>query len=316
MRPLLAIVGPTASGKSAAALALAERFGGEIVNADPQQFFRGMSIGTAKSSTDEQARVRHHLLDILEPDQRPALRLFQAAAREVLDDLWARDTFPVLVGGSGQYVWGLIEGWTVPEVPPDEALRASLEARAESEGAATLHGELAQVDPEAAAKIDVNNVRRVIRALEVYQRTGRPISSCQQRHPLAANVCVIGMTIARSDLDRRIEQRTAAMYAAGLVDEARDLLASGFDSNLASLNSIGYRDALAVVAGEITRTEAIERTTRDTKRLARRQMAWFKLDDPRICWVNWDDHEAMVATAQRTLGLRSTLAHGSASADA
>jgi tRNA dimethylallyltransferase len=316
VKQLLAVAGPTASGKSAAALFLALRFAGEIINADPQQFYQGMDIGTAKPGPKERARVPHHLLDITPPAERPALRLFQRAAGEILDSLWAKQALPVLVGGSGQYVWGLIEGWTVPEVPPDEALRNRLEARAESEGAAVLHQELAQVDPEAAAKIDVNNVRRVVRALEVYERTGRPISSCQQRHPLLADVCVLGMDISREELDRRIEQRTVDMFAAGLVNEARTLLAAGYDSKLPSLQSIGYRDAVAVAAGDITESEAIERTTRDTKRLARRQMAWFKRDDPRIHWVRWDDHDAMAAVVQATLGIPSTLAHPSSNADA
>ena len=315
-RPLLAIVGPTASGKTEAAIRLAERFGGEIINADPQQFYRGLDVGTSKPTPSQQSLVPHHLIDILDPDERPALRIFQQQAADALDRIWGRQSLPILVGGSGQYVWGLLEGWTVPEVPPDEELRRDLQARADAEGPAALHAELASVDAEAASKIEINNVRRVIRALEVYQRTGRPISSCQQRRPLHASVCVVGLALDTAELAKRIRIRTESMFAGGLLEEVKILIARGYSRDLASMRSIGYREAIAVLNGEMTQYEAIERTARETRRLAKRQMAWFKRNDPRINWLEHDDYEGMSAVVQASLSLWPRLAHRASKAEA
>ncbi|MEX2238312.1 MAG: tRNA (adenosine(37)-N6)-dimethylallyltransferase MiaA [Dehalococcoidia bacterium] len=303
-RPLLALVGPTASGKSAAASHLALAFGGEIINADPQQFYRGMDVGTAKPSAEEQGLVPHHLLDVISPEENVGLAVFQRFAVERLAEIWGRGRLPIVVGGSGQYIWGLIEGWTVPEVPPDVEYRERLMARAQVEGNQTLYDELLGVDPEAAAKIHVNNVRRVVRALEVYERTGRPISSCQARQPIDAETCVLGMEVEREELDRRIEKRTAHMFEAGLVEEVRGLLDAGYDTELPALRSIGYREVVAHLQGESTLDEARELICRGTRRLARRQMAWFRREDPRITWVPAGDLAAIEAVVAQRLSLR------------
>jgi tRNA dimethylallyltransferase len=248
-----------------------------------------MDIGTAKPSPAERSLAPHHLFDITCPADRVGLALYQKLAAGVLEDIWSRGRLPLLVGGSGQYVWGLIEGWTVPQVPPDEEIRQRLEQRARQEGPEALHAELAAVDPEAARKIHVNNVRRVVRALEVYRRTGQPISACQRRQPLDADVLVLGMDVGREELDRRIAERTRRMFQRGLVDEVRQLTAAGYGPGLHAMQSIGYRQAVAHLKGEVSLEEAQAETERLTRRLARRQLAWFRASDPRIIWLANED---------------------------
>ena len=219
MRKLIAVVGPTATGKTALAVALARAVGGEIVGADSRQVYRRMDIGTAKPTPEERAVVPHHLLDVVDPDEPFSLARYLELATAALDDIWARGRQPLLVGGSGQYVWSLLEGWTVPRLPPQRELRRSLEEQAEREGAEALHRELARVDPRAAAGIDARNVRRVIRALEVYQATGRPISFWQEKSPPSWDTLILGLTCLRDELYRRIDARVDGMMEAGLVEE-------------------------------------------------------------------------------------------------
>lgn len=283
---------------------IARSCNGEIINADPQQFNRGMDIGTAKPSRDERALVQHHLLDIADPHERIGLALFQRRALRALEETWDRGKLPILVGGSGQYVWGLLEGWTVPEVPPDLDLRAGLEARAAAEGTAAIHAELVDVDPEAAARIHVNDLRRIVRALEVFKRTGRPISSCQLRKPLDADVLVIGVDVALAELDSRISMRTDLMLRSGLIQETLRLLDAGYTRDLPALRAIGYREAAAFVEGELTLTEAQSLIERETRRLARRQKAWFKPADPRVNWLTPDAHDEAVSLVVGRLGIR------------
>ncbi len=285
-RRLVAIVGPTASGKSAIALELARRLGGEIVNADSRQVYRGMDIGTAKPSVADRRGVRHHLYDICEANDPYSLALYQRDARDALEAIWAGDSFAWLVGGSGQYAWGLLESWTVPEVPPDEPLRAELHAFAETNGPDALHARLAAIDPLAAERIDARNVRRVVRAIEVYERTGAPISSWQTRGAPDFEYLLFGVRTDIAILDRRIERRVDEMFEAGFVAEVEGLLASGVSPLASSMSSIGYGQVVAHLQGRITRTEAIENTKRATRRLARRQAQWFRKEDPRISWVD------------------------------
>ena len=285
-RRLLAIVGPTATGKTALAVRLAERLGGEIVNADSRQVYRGMDIGTAKPTAAEQARARHWLVDVADPAEPFSLGRYLDLAHETLAGCWSRGVLPILAGGTGQYVWALLEGWEVPRVPPDPQLRAELEARAEREGAASLIEELERVDPAYAARVDRQNLRRVVRALEVYRRTGRPISSCQTRRSPDIAWTAIGLACQRDELYRRIDARVDAMVAAGLVDEVRALIERGYGCDLPALSGIGYRQVCQHLAGELSLAEAVERVKTETHRLARMQRNWFRERDPRIGWID------------------------------
>jgi len=282
---LVAIVGPTATGKTALAVAIARTLDCEIVGADSRQVYRHMDIGTAKPTPEERSLAPHHLIDVVSPDQEFSLAQYLELAVAVLEDVWSRGKQPLLVGGSGQYVWALREGWRVPRLPPQQELRRELEERAAREGAGALHGELVQVDPKAAARIDPRNVRRVIRALEVYRATGRPISYWQEKGPPPWQTLILGLTCPRQELYRRIDARVDAMMEAGLVDEVRALLARGYSPSLASLSGIGYRQVCQYLAGELDQTTAVARIKTATHRLARQQYTWFRLDDGRIRWI-------------------------------
>jgi tRNA dimethylallyltransferase len=295
LRRLVAIVGPTAAGKSAIALDLALRLGGEIVNADSRQVYRGMDIGTAKPAAEERRRVRHHLYDICEPAETYSLALYQRDARAALDGIWARDSFAWLVGGTGQYVWGLLEAWTVPEVPPDEALRAELSGFAAEQGADALHARLAKVDPIAAERLDARNIRRVVRAIEVFEHTGIPISTWQTKGSPDFEYLLFGIDVPLAELDERIDRRVDAMFAAGFVEEVESLLTAGIPRDAPSMSSIGYAEVGRFLGGEVTREVAVQETKRATRRLARRQAQWFRKEDRRITWVKDADDIEMHA---------------------
>jgi tRNA dimethylallyltransferase len=284
--PLLAVVGATATGKSALAVDLAVAFDGEVVNADAYCFYRGMDIGNAKPSPEERARVRHHLVDIAGPDDPLTLARFLDAAKAAIDDIWTRGKLPVLAGGSGQYVWALIEGWQVPRVPPDPVLRAELEALAAREGPEALRTRLAAIDPEAAARLDPANVRRFVRAVEVVTRTGLPLSVCQTRTPLDAEVLVLGLRMDREALYARIDARAAAQFDAGLVDEVRRLRAAGDGDTSPVRGGVSYKEVSAYLDGDYDLVEALRRTRNANHRLVRRQNAWFRDTDPRIHWLD------------------------------
>ncbi len=292
-RPVIAIVGPTAVGKTEVSLRLAERFAGEIVSVDSRLVYKGLDIGTAKPTPEERARVPHHLIDITTPDRPLSLAEFKRLASQAIEAILARGRVPFLVGGTGQYVWAILEGWQVPEVPPDNVLRARLEAIARSEGAAALYRRLQALDPTAAAHIDPRNVRRVIRALEVIARTGRPFSAQRRKVPPPYDVLIIGLTRPRPELYARIDQRIEKMLAAGLVDEVRALLAAGYDERLPALTGIGYRQIIGYLRGDYSLEEALRRLRRDTRRYARQQYAWFRQDDPRIRWVDLSRPDAL-----------------------
>ena len=284
-RRLVAIVGPTAAGKSAAALALAERLGGEIINADSRQVYRGMDIGTAKPTLEERRRVPHHLYDIADPREGFSLALYIREVKAVLERTWARESFAWLVGGSGQYVWALLEDWNVPEVAPDEALRERLRQWAAHGGAASLHKRLRSVDPIAAERIDQNNVRRVIRALEVHEHTGRPISEWQTKGAPEFEFLLYGLDLPNSDLEPRISARVGTMFQLGFVEEVRALLSAGIVSEAPAMSAIGYREVARMIHGDIDEGAAREATTLATRRLVRRQRQWFRAEDPRIRWI-------------------------------
>jgi tRNA dimethylallyltransferase len=285
LRRLVAIVGPTASGKSAIAVQLARELGGEIVNGDSRQVYRGMDIGTAKPTTAERRGVRHHLFDIADPADGYSLALYQRDAKAALEAIWERDTFAWLVGGTGQYIWSLLENWSLPEVAPDVELRAELSAFAEEHGVDALHARLAARDAVAAERIDARNVRRVVRALEVVERTGVPISTWQTKGEPDFEYLLFGVRARREELDRRIDDRVDAMFAAGFVEEVERLLAGGVPADAPAMSSIGYTEAAAVIEGRMPLDDAIDATKRATRRLARRQAQWFREDDRRISWV-------------------------------
>jgi tRNA dimethylallyltransferase len=284
--PLIAVVGATATGKSDAAVALAEALGGEVVSADAYQVYRGLDVGTAKASAELRARVPHHLLDIADPDDQVTLARFLDAAHAALEDVWSRGRLPVLAGGSGQYVWALLEGWNVPRVPPDLDLRAELEALAAREGTAALMARLAAVDPDAARRLDPENPRRLVRAIEVVTREGRPLAACQTRSPIDAEVLILGLRLPREVLYQRLDARTDAMYAAGFLDEVRRLREAGYGETAPVRGGVGYKEASQHLDGEFDLEEAIRRHKNANHRLVRRQDAWFKAADPRIVWLD------------------------------
>jgi tRNA dimethylallyltransferase len=283
---IVVVVGPTASGKTALAVELAERFGGEVVNADSRQVYRFMDIGTAKPTAAERVRAPHHLIDIRNPDEPFGLADFLDAARQAIGDITSHGRLPIVAGGTGQYVRALLDGWQAPRVPPDPALRAALTALAEVEGADALHAELSAVDPVAAAGIDPRNVRRVVRALEVVRRSGRPFSEQRRKGKPPFRALVLGLALSRETLYARIDRRVDAMFAAGLVEEVQGLLARGYGCALPALNSIGYVEVCGFLAGHLTLSEAVVRTKTGTHRLARTQGAWFRRSDPAIHWLD------------------------------
>jgi len=280
------IVGPTASGKTAAALALASQSTShiEIVNADSRQVYRGMSIGTAKPSAAELAQTPHHLINVADPPDGFSLATFLILAQGAITAILDRNAVPVVVGGTGQYVWGLAEGWQAPEVPPQIELRASLEREAAEKGGDSLYERLKSIDPAAADFIDPRNVRRIIRALEVVEVTGHSFSGQRRKDVPSFIPVVYGLSQARATLHVRIDQRVDAMFASGWVEEVRSLLDIGYRPELPAFSSVGYREIAAHLAGEITLDEATTQTKAATYRLARNQGGWFKNNDDRIIW--------------------------------
>ena len=283
---LLVLVGPTAVGKTALSLHLAEWLGGEVVSADSRLFYRGMDIGTAKPTPEERARVPHHLLDIAAPDETVGLAEFQERAYAAITAIHTRGNLPLLVGGTGQYVRAVVEGWRVPRVPPDPTLRADLEAQAGREGAAALHARLARLDPVAAQRIDYRNVRRVVRALEVCLVTGRPISEQQGKRRPPYRVLQIGLTMERQALYAHADRRVEAMITAGLEDEVRRLVEAGYGWELPAMSGLGYVQFRPYFEGQASSEEVTVEIKRATHSFIRRQYNWFRPSDPAIHWFD------------------------------
>ncbi len=284
--PLIAIVGPTAVGKTATAVTLCQCFNGEIVSADSRQIYQQCDIGTAKPSTAEQAAAVHHLIDAVAPNQTLSLAEYQTLAYAAIEDILDRGRLPFLVGGSGQWVQAVLGGWIIPRVPPDPQLRAELKAQAEEKGNEYLHQRLAAVDPEAASRIDFRNQRRVIRALEVFLKTQMPISQQQQAQSPPYRILQIGLTMPRPELYARIDARIERMLTAGLVQEVRALLQSGYGLRLPAMSGLGYRQIGQYLSGQISLEEAVRLTQKETRRFVRQQYNWFRLDDPAIHWFD------------------------------
>ena len=295
---LLVIVGPTGVGKSALAMRLARAFDGEIIGADSRQVYRHMSIGTAKPSDADRAEIPHYLVDSIEPDERYSLALFLRDAKQSIHNAKKlRGRLPLVVGGTGQYVWGLLEGWQVPEVNPNAKLRKTLELRLESEGVEALYEELRRVDAEAAGRVDGRNPRRVVRALEIALSRKDDAHSRgddderPRKIPPDYDAMVVGLTMERSALYERIDARIDAQMAAGWLDEARGLRERGYGlagskRGTAALSGLGYGELMRHLDGDMALDEAVQRIKYRTHRYARQQYAWFRLGDERIRWLD------------------------------
>ncbi len=291
MNPLVAIVGPTATGKSRLALRLAQTFNGEIVSADSRQVYRYMDIGTDKPSQQELSLVPHHLIDIIDPDEAFSLAQYQQLAYRAIDDIQRRNKLALLVGGSGLYVWAVLEGWAIPRVPPDPEFRHRLEEKAAKGKAGELYQELMEIDPVSAQRIDRRNVRRLIRALEVSRYAGAPFSGLQSKKPPPFDVLIIGLTADREELYRRIDFRVERMMERGLVEEVRKLVDMGYSLELPAMSGIGYKQIGMFLRGELDLTAAIQQIKTETHRLVRRQYNWFRLEDKRIRWFDIQEDE-------------------------
>ncbi|MBV1848528.1 tRNA (adenosine(37)-N6)-dimethylallyltransferase MiaA [Catellatospora tritici] len=278
---VVAVVGPTAAGKSALSIALAHALRGEVVNCDSMQVYRGMDIGTAKLTEDEREGVPHHLLDLWPVTAPASVAEFQRLARAAIDDIRCRGKVPLLVGGSGLYQRAVLEDFDFPGTDP--AVRARLEAELEAGGPAPLHARLAQADPVAAAKILPSNGRRIVRALEVIEITGQPFTASLPE-PVPVYRC-LQLAVDRADLDVRVEQRVDRMWAAGFVDEVRGLLPHGLDGSLTASRALGYQQVLAFLRGECEENEAHRDTVTGTRRFVRRQRSWLRRD-PSVRWLD------------------------------
>jgi tRNA dimethylallyltransferase len=278
------MVGPTAVGKTELAIQLAARLNGEIVSADSRLFYRGMDIGTAKPTREEQTRVPHHLIDIANPDEILSLAIFQQKALQAIEDIHTRNKIPFLVGGTGQYIRAVTEGWNPPEVKPDERLRDELNKLREEKGVDWLYAKLGSMDPEAAIKIDPRNVRRMIRALEVIITTGRKFSEQRGQSESPYHLISVGLTRPRTELYERVDKRIDLMFATGFLEEVKILLAKGYSPSLPTMSAIGYRECIRVIKGELNEERAKAEIRRATRIFVRRQANWFKESDPNIKW--------------------------------
>ena len=288
---LVVLVGPTAVGKTAAAIELAEALSAEIVSADSRYLYRGLDIGTAKPTPAELARVPHHLIDVTTPDQPWSLSQYHPAAYAAIDAIQARAAVPLLVGGTGQYIRALTEGWQLPPGEPQGLVRAELEQLLAQDGVGALADRLRAADPESAARVDLRNPRRVIRALEVVLTTGESFAAQRRKQAPPYPSVVLGLSRPRPELYARIDARVDAMIAAGLVAEVEGLVAQGYSWDLPAMSALGYRQIGEYLRGECSLDEAVAQIKRATRQFVRRQANWFKPTDPTIHW--FDAHPAV-----------------------
>lgn len=287
-KDLVAIVGPTAVGKTDISIEVAKKINSEIISADSMQVYRYMDIGTAKPSKVYRDKVKHYMIDIVDPDDKFSVADFQFMAKQCLDKIYSNGKIPLVVGGTGLYVNALCYNYIFPKFDKDEKLRDKLRILAEKNGNQFLHDKLLQIDPISAEKIHPNNLRRVIRALEVYIKTNKPFSYYEHKtknQPIPYNLLIIGLTRSRKELYQRINERVYLMVERGLVKEVKKLLEMGFSKNLNSMQGLGYRQMVRYLEGEISLKKAIELTARDTRRFAKRQYTWFKRDK-NIVWLD------------------------------
>ena len=281
---LLAIVGPTAAGKTEMAMRLAERLPSEVVSADSRQVYRRMDIGSAKPTRAQMERVRHHLIDIIDPDETFSVGRFAVMAKQAIQNANSMGKLPIMAGGTGQYVMSILEGWNVPSVESNPNLRRELENLLDSDGLDALAERLAALDPRALQTMDARNPRRLIRAIE-RASAGYRTGDAPRKTPPSFDWMAIGLHVERQELYRRIDERVERMVAAGFVEEVESLLASGYDVGLPSMSGIGYREMAEYLRGETDLDDAIRRTQFRTHRYARSQYNWFKRDDRRIRWI-------------------------------
>jgi tRNA dimethylallyltransferase len=283
------IVGPTAVGKTEISLRLAEFFNGEIISGDSRLFYRGMDIGTAKPTEEERNRVPHHLIDVSDPDQDWSLALYLPKVHQIIEDIHQRGKLPFLVGGTGQYIQGVIQGWKMPDVKPDPRLRQVLNQWANQIGVDGIRHGLEILDPDAAAGIDGPNLRRMIRALEVIFGTGQKFSEQKDKSGTQHKIMQIGLIRPREELYQRIDLRIEKMLADGLIAEIEELLAKGYSPDLSSLSAIGYKQIIDHLKGEYSVEEAVRMIQSKTRKYVRQQANWFRIDDPEILWFNCTD---------------------------
>ena len=288
-KPLIIILGPTGVGKTSLAIQLAQRLPGEIIGADSRQVYRYMDIGTAKPTPAQQALVPHHLIDIAPPDYNLSLAEYQKAAFAAIDALHQRGLLPFLVGGSGQYISAVEEGWSIPRVPPDPALRAELEDYVRKRSPEALHERLRAVDPVSAERIHPNNTRRVIRALEVQMLSGQAISALQVKRPPPYRILRLGLQLPRSLLYPRVDRRVDEMMAAGFLNEVSQLLGMGFARHLPAMSGLGYLEMASHLLDQTPLEEAVQRTKFSTHEFIRRQDVWFRGHDNGILWHNVEE---------------------------
>jgi len=300
MNKLVAIIGPTGIGKSRLALHLAQILNAEIVSADSRKVYRYMDIGTAKPGNRELSLIPHHIINILNPDESFSLAQYKEMAGKAVDDIWQRQKLPLLVGGSGQYVWSVLEGWGIPGVPPSPDFRRSLEERAARGEGEELYRELERRSPTAASRIDRHNIRRVIRALEISQDS-KSIPEWKPSKKPSFSSLIIGLTVERDELYRRIDKRVDRMVEQGLIEEVKTLVSRGYRLDLPAMSGIGYRQIGEYLEGKTTKEAAIQQIKFESHRFVRQQYNWFRLKDDRIEWfdIQCDSVQAITNCADR-----------------
>lgn len=302
VKPLVAIVGPTAVGKSQVGILVAKALGTEVLSADSRQVYRGMDIGTDKPGPEERQGVPHRLIDLVEPDQPFNVGLYRRQALAEIERLHRAEQVPLVVGGTGLYIRALVRGlWAGPSA--DWNFRERLEGEAREHDPGYLHEALARVDPESAGRLHPHDHVKIIRALEVHHLLGRPLSDAHRRHASHASPCaplLIGLIRERETLYRRIEARVEAQLAKGLIQETRQLLATGYARHLGAMKGLGYRQIAGYLAGDYDVFEAIRRLKRDTRHFAKRQLTWFR-KEPEITWLSISERESPEQTAARVL---------------